>query len=77
VWDEGGQGHSVFARAFLTGLAEIGEAAFSASDIYHRYINQQVAGRSLQMPQYEAIQDSGHDGGDFVFIRKADHRPGD
>jgi hypothetical protein len=29
-----------------------------------------VTGNSQQAPQYEAIRESGDDGGDFVFVRK-------
>jgi len=64
--------HSVFANALLRGLKEMSFARFSASELFDQYIRVQVPGRSRQMPQYTAIRDSGHDGGDFVFVRNGE-----
>ena len=70
VADEGGSGHSVFARALLNALRndDLGEA-FTASDLFQKYIRQTVIGASKQSPQYEIIPESGHDYGEFVFFR--------
>jgi hypothetical protein len=62
--------HSVFANALIRGLEEMTFAKFSASELFDQYVRVQVPGRSKQMPEYTAIRDSGHEGGDFVFFRK-------
>ncbi len=64
--------HSVFANALIRGLEEMEFDKFSASELFDRYVRVQVPGRSKQMPEYMAIRDSGHEGGDFVFFRKGD-----
>ena len=71
VADNGGGGHSVFARALLTGLSEFPEDAFSARELFNDFILPMVVGRSAQEPQYRAIEKSGHDGGDIVFVKAA------
>jgi uncharacterized caspase-like protein len=68
VQDGGGDGHSVFAKAFIDVLRENrgvmeGEALFDA-------IKRPVALNSSQTPQYSDIRLSGHEGGDFLFVRK-------
>ena len=68
VSDIGGQGHSVFAKALLHGLAGgIAHKEFSAEELYYQYIKEMVAGSSEQTPEYNIIRNSGHEGGDFVF----------
>lgn len=69
VEDTGGQGHSVFARALLTGLETMEEDAFSARELFDEMILPKVLGRSEQEPQYRPIERSGHEGGDVVFVR--------
>jgi hypothetical protein len=69
VSDSGGYGHSVFASAFLQGLKEISYKEFTAEELYYKYIKELVAGGSEQTPEYSIIRNSGHGGGDFVFIR--------
>ena len=71
VADAGSGGHSVFARALLTGLSEFPEDAFSARELFNDFILPMVVGRSAQEPQYRAIEKSGHDGGDIVFVKAA------
>jgi hypothetical protein len=39
---------------------------FSANDVF-TVIQHRVGGQSQQLPQYSSINNSGHDGGDFVF----------
>lgn len=68
VLDGGGDGHSVFAKAFIDALRENrgvleGEALFDA-------IKRPVALNSNQTPQYSDIRLSGHEGGDFLFVRR-------
>ena len=69
VSDEGGGGHSVFAGALIKALTTSSEEVFSADGLFHQYVQLSVAGRSDQTPQYIPIRDSGHDFGDFVFVR--------
>ncbi len=69
VSDEGGGGHSVFAAALLRGLTRDEDPAFSAENLFEAFIRVSVAGQSDQTPQYNVIRNSGHDSGDFVFIR--------
>ena len=74
VLDEGGGGHSVFARALLAGLAAMPEGVFTAQQLFASRVQEPVAGRSGQSPQFGPILKSGHDGGDFVFHRRARER---
>ncbi len=65
---DGGGGHSVFAKAFLdaldanTGVADMSQI-FSA-------MRRQVMLGSDQRPQYGEIRQTGHEGGDFIFVRQ-------
>lgn len=68
VLDGGGDGHSVFARSLLRGLADMPEEAFTASELFQRYLLHPVAGRTDQEPQYRTLRDLGHVGGDVVFV---------
>lgn len=75
VLDQGGQGHSIFARAFLTGLREMEPDAFSARELFADYIYHQVYGAAQQEPQHRALRDAGHEGGGFVFARDGAGQP--
>jgi hypothetical protein len=68
VLDGGGEGHSVFARALLIGLGDMAEEAFSARELFDRYLRLQVSGITGQEPQFRELLDIGHEGGDFVFV---------
>jgi hypothetical protein len=70
VLDEGGGGHSVFARAFLTGLEAMPDDVFTAQQLFASRVQEPVAGKAGQTPQYGPVLRSGHDGGDFVFRRR-------
>jgi uncharacterized caspase-like protein len=61
--------HSIFANALILGLQQMPVENFSASELFDQRVRVQVSGRSPQMPEYNYIRDSGHDGGDFVFSR--------
>ena len=68
VMDSGGGGHSVFAKAFLDALDNNravmeGQALFDA-------IKRPVVLNSDQTPQYSDIRKAGHEGGEFMFVRK-------
>jgi len=67
VADEGGSGHSVFADAFLRALKEADKNIFTAEELFHGRVKSSVAGKSKQVPEYNDIKNSGHDGGDFIF----------
>ncbi len=69
VADGGKEGHSIFAYALIESLRTIKEDGFTAGDLFHKFIQQEVAGTSDQVPQYSIIQNSGHEFGDFVFSR--------
>ncbi len=70
VADGGGGGHSIFARAFIDALQQPGVSAFTAEQLFHDHIKERVAGSAEQVPEYNIIKNSGHQGGDFVFIKK-------
>jgi len=69
VSDSGGSGHSVFAGMLLRSLRQPEHKVFTAEELFGS-IKASVVGRSNQTPEYQAIRNSGHDGGDFVFIRR-------
>jgi len=71
VADAGGLGdHSVFAAAMLKGLESMQVDEFTGSELFSSYIRIAVAGQSEQAPEYTFIRNSGHDAGDFVFVRR-------
>ena len=68
VADSGREGHSVFANAFMAALRANpdvmdGQALYDA-------IKRPVVLNADQTPQYSDIRRAGHDGGDFIFVRK-------
>lgn len=72
VLDLGGGGHSVFARALLTGLEKMDRDVFSAEELFHEFVRPMVAGRADQIPQMRPIDRTEHEpGGDMVFVRVA------
>jgi hypothetical protein len=70
VVDSGADGHSIFAYTFLRALKEIDEAVFTAEEMFYRFVKHSVAGQAEQTPVYSILRNSGHDGGDFVFIKR-------
>lgn len=69
VSDGGGSGHSIFADSLLNALKGIEHKEFSADELFTQYVRTRVAGRSEQLPVYKPLQNSGHESGDFVFVR--------
>lgn len=67
VADSGGGNNSVFAAAFLKALKEADKPLFTAEELFHSRVKTIVAGKSEQVPEYNDIRSSGHEGGDFVF----------
>jgi uncharacterized caspase-like protein len=70
VADGGAEGHSIFAYTFLRALSQMDQVAFTAEELFYRFVKQSVAGNAEQTPEYSIIRNSGHDGGDFVFVKK-------
>jgi len=62
--------HSVFAQAFIDALRDPGFQTFTAEQLFYSSIKESVAGNAEQVPEYNIIKNSGHKGGDFVFVRK-------
>jgi hypothetical protein len=76
VADGGGSGHSIFARAFLEGLRKYDDKVFTAEEVFARWIKPSVGGNASQLPQYDPLRQSGHQGGDFVFVRRPEPTKG-
>jgi hypothetical protein len=76
VMDTGGGGHSVFARALLTGLEKMEADAFSAQELFSEYIRPMVGGRVEQVPQFRPIDRTDHEpSADVVFVRLENPAP--
>jgi TPR repeat protein len=73
VMDAGGSGHSVFAQAFISVLEE-NTGILDTSQLFSQ-LRPKVMSNSDQTPEYGYIHKTGHDGGDFVFV-KNDHQFG-
>ena len=68
VADKGGEGNSPFATAFLDALranADVIDGTRLFSEI-----RRPVILNAKQTPQYSDVRHAGHDGGDFLFVRK-------
>ncbi|OSM01464.1 putative peptidase C14 caspase catalytic subunit p20 [Magnetofaba australis IT-1] len=69
VLDAGGKGgHSVFASAFLEALRR-NESVMEGSALFTA-IRRPVALNADQTPEYADIRKAGHDGGDFLFVKR-------
>ena len=66
--------HSVFANVLLHELETFRMDAFTTEELFVA-LREEVAGRSRQTPEYDAIQNSNHTGGDFVFLRTGNSLP--
>ena len=66
VADGGGQGHSVFTRAFLTALRESNEV-LDGQQLFTA-VRRPVIVNADQTPEYSDIRLADHDGGDFLFV---------
>jgi hypothetical protein len=47
---------------------------FTAAELFRAYVEESVAGSARQLPEYNPLRNSGHESGDFVFVRV---KPGD
>ena len=68
VADSGGGGHSVFAKAFLDTLSD-NTGVVDGEGVFER-VRERVLLNAEQTPEYGNIRLAGHDGGDFLFVRK-------
>ena len=69
VTDSGGKGnHSIFASALIEALRE-NQQVMDGTQLFG-IIRRPVMLNSDQTPEYSDIHKAGHDGGDFLFIRK-------
>lgn len=68
VVDGGGGGHSVFANALLSVLAE-NKGMVEAQSVFAA-LREKVVVNADQTPEYSTVHKAGHDGGDFIFTRK-------
>lgn len=68
VEDSGGGGHSIFAKAFIDSLL----ANTGVTDMSRMFsaMRRQVILGAQQTPQYGDIRQTGHEGGDFIFVRR-------
>ncbi len=70
VSDSGGGGaHSVFAKAFLTALQD-NRDVLDGQQLFH-LIRRPVILNASQTPEYTDMRYAGHEGGDFLFVRRA------
>jgi hypothetical protein len=70
VADGGGGAHSVFANALIVGLNKMETEKFTASELFRDFVQERVAGGANQTPEYNPLRNSGHESGDFVFVRR-------
>jgi uncharacterized caspase-like protein len=70
VEDGGSGGHSIFADALIRGLRLMAMDAYTAEELFQGFILESVTGNSDQTPMYSPLRNSGHGGGDFIFIRR-------
>ena len=68
VADRGGGGHSPFAKAFLDALAD-NEAVMDGTTLFGK-MRRPVMVNANQTPEYSDVRNAGHDGGDFLFVKK-------
>ncbi len=60
---------SVFMRYLVKQLKENDEKYLPVGELFH-YLQNAVANNSDNLPQYGVIRDTGHEGGDFIFIKR-------
>lgn len=68
VADSGGSGHSVFAAAFIAALQQNG--GVMDAQAFFAKVREPVVLAAPQTPEYSNLRFAGHEGGDFVFVRK-------
>jgi hypothetical protein len=68
VSDAGGGKHSIFAQQFLQALAE-NEGVLDGTQLFEK-VRHKVVLNANQTPEYSDIRLAGHEGGDFLFVRR-------
>ncbi len=68
VSDAGSGGHSPFAKAFLDALD--GNRTVMDGTTLFSEMRRPIMVSARQTPQYADVREAGHDGGDFLFVRK-------
>lgn len=68
VLDAGGGDHSVFAAVFLTILRD-NKGILDGTSLFSK-LRRKVMLKANQTPEYSDIRKAGHEGGDFLFVRK-------
>lgn len=68
VWDEGEEGHSVFAGIFLRILRE-NDGVLDGTTLFNA-VRRPVMLAADQTPKYGEIRSARHEDGDFLFVRK-------
>ena len=68
VLDTGGGANSVFAKAFLSVLGT-NQSVLDGHELFSR-LRAMVVSASDQTPEYGEMLKAGHDGGDFLFVRR-------
>ncbi len=68
VADKGGGNHSPFAKAFLDALND-NRSIMDGTQLFSK-MRRPVMLATQQTPQYSDVRNAGHDGGDFLFVRR-------
>lgn len=68
VADSGGSGYSPFAKAFIDALKQ-NTGIVDGTRLFSQ-IRRPVILNAQQTPEYSDVRNAGHDGGDFLFVRK-------
>ena len=68
VEDIGGGGHSPFARIFIAALKG-NDAVMDGTTLFNQ-VRRPVMLSADQTPEYSDVRNAGHDGGDFLFVRR-------
>lgn len=68
VADSGGGNHSVFAAQFLKALKK-NEGVLDGTQMFEK-VRSNVVLNADQTPEYSDIRKAGHEGGDFLFVRR-------
>ncbi len=69
VMDGGGGGHSVFAKAFIDALLS-NQGLMDGSELFQK-VRRPVVLNASQTPEFSDVRFAGHDGGDFIFLRRS------
>ena len=68
VADKGGGDNSPFAKAFIDALGD-NDTIMDGTQLFSK-LRRPVMVAAQQTPQYADVRQAGHDGGDFLFVRK-------